>query len=389
MRPSAPLPTVAPWRRSRAPVCAALLLLLLGQGSSTAAQSQPRGPALNWVRLPGAESCIAPVELAERVEHRLERRVFVRMPDAIVVVEGQVAPAASGGFAAVVRVSDMQGNVYGARELALPDADCRRLDDVLALVIAVTIRGRGSSSGIALPPSIQAELDGLFGEESSELDPAALPPRAESEPNASTAPARDSPRQDGAEPQRAPPAPAPERGLQLGLGAGFTAVTGLQHDGTIGPAAHLRLGLPQIGSAVLSAAFGLSQEQVVSDAMRGDGTLIFQPVLLALALCGPDLNALSSFVALCAHVAIGQLRAEAVGFVENGSASEPWFELGPEASVRVPVLGPLYLRFLVRMAVRLGPPRFAYRRLDGDVSEAHRVSQLGVGGELALGVDLF
>jgi len=387
MRPSAPLHTVAPRRGSRITACAALVLL--AQGSSAGAQSQPRGPALNWVRLPGAESCIAPVELAERVEQRLERRVFVRTPDAIVIVEGQVAPAASGGFAAVVRVSDTQGNVYGARELALPDADCRRLDDVLALVIAVTIRGRGSSSGIALPPSIQAELDALFGDESSEFDPATLAPRVEPPVKSGAVPIGD-PIRDGAEPPRpAPPARTPDRGLQLGLGVGFAGVSGLQPDGTIGPAAHLRVGLPRIGSAVLSAAFGFAQEHTASDPMRGDGTLTLQPLLFALALCGPDLNALSSSIALCAHVAAGLLHAEAHGFIDSRSITESWLELGPEASARVPVFAPVYLRLLLRMPVRLAPPAVAYRRLDGSTQQAHRVARVGVGGELALGVDLF
>jgi hypothetical protein len=151
----------------------------------------------------------------------------------------------------------------------------------------------------------------------------------------------------------------------------------------------VRLGLPRIGSAVLSSALGLPQEQTASDPLGGDGTLTLQPLLFALALCGPDLHALSSFVALCAHVAGGRLRAEADGFEASHTVSEPWLELGPEASARVPVLGPLYLRFLLRMPVRLTRPAFAYRRLDGSMPEAYRVAQVGFGGELSLGVDLF
>ena len=49
------------------------------------------------MRLPGADACVGPVELADRVERRLGRTVFVRANDAIVVIEGRIG-VAKGGF---------------------------------------------------------------------------------------------------------------------------------------------------------------------------------------------------------------------------------------------------------------------------------------------------
>src|SRR5262249_15622690 len=154
------------------------------------AQSAPSsGPSLSWVRLPGAEACIAQAELAAKIEARVGRPVFVRPADAIVLVEGRVAASAGGGFDAVIALSDRDGHGFGERALHLPDADCRKLDDVAALVITVILRG--GPSGLPLPDAIAHELEALFGDEPSELDPATLPPTAEPSPQAKSADQRD------------------------------------------------------------------------------------------------------------------------------------------------------------------------------------------------------
>lgn len=366
---------------------AVVLAMLLGaQAAPGAAQGARRGPALNWVRLSGAESCIAPVELGERVEQRLGRAVLVRIPDAIVVIEGQVAPTPTGGFAALIRVSDPSGDVYGAREIALEDGDCRRLDEMVALVVAVTIRNRGGS-GIPLPPEIAASLDALFEGEPAQLDPAELAAAPAAPAPAAAEPAEpvDTPAVDPAAVMAA------ERGSawQLGAGAGWLAATGLQPDPTLGPALHVRLGLERVGSAVLSASFGLVQRRTVRDPdFDPDGVLRLQPLQAALALCGPDWTALG--FALCGHAAVSVLQAEASGFaVEDGESSAAFVELGPEASLRAQLSSPVYLRLAVRVPVRLSRPEFAYTRRDATPGEAFRAARVGIAGELGLGVELF
>jgi hypothetical protein len=374
----------AVWCRSTRRRFAAALVACaaLGAGPAAAQLESQRGPALNWVRLPGAESCIGPVELAERVEQRLGRHVFAPMSAAIVVIEGFVSPR-PGGFGVALRVSNRDGVVYGSRELAVDERDCRKLDELAALVIAVTIHGQGGSSGIALPPEITAELDALFAGEPGELDPAALPPASET-PAASP-------------PQTPPPRPtptqmtAPQRAVSFGVGAGLAVVTGLQPSGTLAPVAHLALRDRSLGALVLSGSIGLPSHESVEDPPLATGTLTFRAIELALAVCAPELSASFSAVDLCVTAGGGWLRAGASGFAAySGHATKPWFEVGPEASVRSFLAGPLYVRLAGRLPVRLSRPRFEYySRRDARRVTAFAVDAVGVGAELALGIDFF
>jgi len=85
------------------------LAALVDPASAQDAAPMKTGPALNWTRQPGAESCIASVELAARIEARVRKKIFVAAPEAIVAVEGYVAPDPSGGFRATIAMSDGQG----------------------------------------------------------------------------------------------------------------------------------------------------------------------------------------------------------------------------------------------------------------------------------------
>ena len=75
-----------------------LSIVALSAGRAGAEPAPERGPALNFVREPGAEACIASVELAQLIEARLGKPVFVAAPNAVVVIEGSVRPLAEGGF---------------------------------------------------------------------------------------------------------------------------------------------------------------------------------------------------------------------------------------------------------------------------------------------------
>ncbi len=79
-------------------VCASLL-------APTAAAAQSR-PALGWVRLPDAESCISPQALATIVEARVGHRVFVAPAVADLAIEARVERLTSpDAWRAVVRAS--------------------------------------------------------------------------------------------------------------------------------------------------------------------------------------------------------------------------------------------------------------------------------------------
>src|SRR3954449_1410826 len=81
------------------------------------AEEGKRTSSLAWVRLDGAESCIAGSALARSVEERLRRKVFVSASDADISVEGSIGPAAKGGFRAVLRVTAKDGTILGTREV--------------------------------------------------------------------------------------------------------------------------------------------------------------------------------------------------------------------------------------------------------------------------------
>jgi hypothetical protein len=103
-----------------------------------------RTSALSWTRLAGAESCIAPRELAREVERRLGRSVFVSAAQADVTVEGRVEPRAPG-FRATIRLLDGEGSPLGTRELESADASCAELGAPLSLAMALMIDPDGGA----------------------------------------------------------------------------------------------------------------------------------------------------------------------------------------------------------------------------------------------------
>jgi hypothetical protein len=132
-------------------VAAILGVVLAGALGARAAQAEVprRTSALSWTRLAGAESCIAPRELARSVEQRLGRSVFVSAAHADVTVEGTAEPAASG-FRATIRLLDGDGETLGTRQLETGDASCAALSAPLALAMALMIDPEASAP--APPP---------------------------------------------------------------------------------------------------------------------------------------------------------------------------------------------------------------------------------------------
>lgn len=150
---------------------------MAGLGLAPTAAARPPQPGLNWVRLPGAETCINAHAMAQGVEQRLGRPVFGPASEADLFVDGVAEATSPSGYRVRLWISDRAGRVLGQRSLATERGDCRELDQGLTLVIAVTLYPTSelSGGGIALAPEVSAEFDALFRDEPSELDPAALP----------------------------------------------------------------------------------------------------------------------------------------------------------------------------------------------------------------------
>src|SRR5690349_8115883 len=99
------------------------------------------GLGFNWVRLPGAESCIGAGELMQRLEARAGRIMFVRAGEATLSLDGYVQPVAGPphGWAVTLEVSDAQGKVLGHRDLGvLEGEDCSVVAQAAELIFDLT-----------------------------------------------------------------------------------------------------------------------------------------------------------------------------------------------------------------------------------------------------------
>jgi hypothetical protein len=91
------------------------------------AAAAARRSSLSWVRGEGAETCIGTRALAEAVEKRLGRSVFVSAAKADISVEGMVERK-DAPWRAIVTVADADGNILGTRELTSEEEACASLD---------------------------------------------------------------------------------------------------------------------------------------------------------------------------------------------------------------------------------------------------------------------
>jgi hypothetical protein len=135
----------------RALAAAAVALALALPGRALAADA--RSSSLSWVRLPGAESCTGGRALAQAVEKRLHRPVFISTALAEVAVEGTIARSIQpDGWRAKITIADDKGRELGSRELFSEAPLCGAMDADLALVIAVMIDPDAAMS----PPAAEA-----------------------------------------------------------------------------------------------------------------------------------------------------------------------------------------------------------------------------------------
>lgn len=113
---------------------------------------------LVWERGIGASECLDAADLTARVEARLQREVFVEEGADLRVV-GRIEARPAGGF--LVRlVLELDGAEIGTREITSDRSECHRLDESLAVVLALFVDVSRDDIALALPnePS-QAAVD--------------------------------------------------------------------------------------------------------------------------------------------------------------------------------------------------------------------------------------
>lgn len=368
----------------------ALAWLAACAASTALAQQAPpkTGPALNWTRQPGAESCIASVELAERIEARVKKKIFVAAPEAIVAVEGYVAPDPSGGFRASIALSDGQGVLYGSRELTTK-GECGELTDGLVFVIAVTLRPQSGAGGIELPENVANALDALFGAEPTEPDPSAFP----SEPARASQPPDTGDRAHTREPtairERAEAEPTSAVYLEV-IGA---AQLGLQPVGSFGAGLGARLQTARVGSFSVHGVLFVQTTRTVKDRTGPsaiESETEFTAQLVALGYCAPALLQ-SSTLALeaCAAGRLGSMSAQGVSFSSNSSRAQAFGALGLGARLAWSPSEQITLALSVGPELHLGQPRFVYVAKDGETADVYKAGLLGAAAELSAGFALF
>lgn len=110
--------------------------------------------SLNWVRLPGAESCVTARALAESIERRLQRTVFVSNSQGDLAVEGRIERT-NERWIATVAITRANGESLGARTLTSEAPQCHALDESIELVLLLAIDPDALSRAvptIAQPP---------------------------------------------------------------------------------------------------------------------------------------------------------------------------------------------------------------------------------------------
>jgi hypothetical protein len=358
--------------------------IVFGPVSAAAARDLEHGVALNWVRQPGAEGCITAAELARRVEHRLERTIFVVDEIAALSVDGAVQPVAPG-FSVRLALSDRDGRVLGERVVQSAETDCRALDEAVVLIIAVTLfpqRLLAAGGGMSLEIGTERLLQELFRDEPTELDWKELEPNTELEPDSApdavvvgVAPANT----------RLASAHWIERERErplLSLAAGALMTAGYLPG--LAPGIELVFTLSPATVWPLRLAASYLPEQTVPASMLGSGTTSFGVSQAALGACPWQMgNVLHA--QLCAGAALGVLRTTSRAYARGGSErSDLMFDAQAQFDLQWRVLTHIVLQLGAGLALPFIQRRYAYQGLDGQSQPLFRTTQLT--GRLSLGL---
>jgi hypothetical protein len=311
--------------RVRAAIGVLLAAALSAPDAARAADPGPRTSSLSWVRLAGAESCAGVRDVADAVERRLGRPVFEAPARADRALEGRIERASpSGGWRAVITLSDEHGVIRGTRELHTDEPDCRALDDSIALALALMIDPDAALS--PLPPRAPPPVP----------PPPALPP---------------APRCDPVPPP--PPPPPPARPWRAGAQVGFTVGLGMLPRAGAGVAMRLHVVPPRGPAFEVGGTIWIEQ----TDTPAGKLGATFDLAYGSLSICPVALGDGATTFFACAGAQLGSLRAAGIGFDHVLHQEQPIVDVTAEAHVRRALVGPLFAALGLGLVV----PTFRYR----------------------------
>lgn len=291
------------------------VILAISLSSYARTAAAPLRPALHWVRGQGAEACIDPIELAQRVEV-LTGPVFVAPASAQLALAGDIVRTKEG-FRVRLVSSGVDGVLTGERVLTLRAGSCRQLDTAIAFVLALMLDPELSAAD--LPSDVLAQLAEETPPEQtllSELLQSPPQPHHPLEPTRATAKKRVLEPLSGqssgvaVEPHGAP-------------GTRYLAAAAGSVDGHFLPAwapgARAAIGIERgLGLLIVSGKFA---SDVGSQRLSGDARASFRVVEFDGAAC-PTLGSWRNFSSrACLHASIARLQAEGIGFDRNRRAT--------------------------------------------------------------------
>jgi hypothetical protein len=371
----------------------ALWTLSLGGALALApAQLQAQsGLGLNWVRLPGAESCISASDLMNRIEARAERVLFVRAGEAALSIDGYVQPVAGppAGWAVTLEVSDAEGHVLGHRDLGvLAGPDCTVVAGAALLIFDLTVDPDGVlDTGIPLSPDTRRLLDQLLKRD--EIDPkpdelpvhhdqsAAPPPGRVAAPGK---PARQ--REPEREPEPAPPlatTPASPTWLHLSALGSFGELPGVAWG--LG----VRATLPTTQGWLVELSLSAFPERPEPLEHAAGAEAGFSAQLGALALCPLRPTAA---LALCAGAEYGRQAIAPSGLAGPAEpADKALVNVLAYGLLRADLLGPLSVRASAAVVAPLLRNDYRYTAQPGE-QRLFRMAPVAVRAEVGLGLGL-
>lgn len=370
--------------------CAATLCCAASAGFAQAAARG--GLGLNWVRLAGAEQCIASVDLMNRIEQRAGRILFVRSGDAVLTLDGYVRPASAPegtapstdgkpyGWAVTFEVSDAHGKVVGRRELGvLVGGDCSVVTRASELIFDLLLDPDGVlDAGFPLEPATQRLLDELLHGEPMELDPATLPKTA-SAPERSPAALPPPPPQ----PIETPAAQSYEYEEPVTLDIAGVAMLGTLPSLAAGAALHVTI--PTRTGWTFELGLLTFAEQTVSASLESQGEARLSQQSGSLLLCPPRWLPM---LLLCAGGEYGRQSVSASGFRgEREASGRDLFDVIAQGTLRVNLLSWWFVRASVAALLPLLRHDYVYDSRDGD-QRLFQIAPVAGRAELGLGLHI-
>jgi hypothetical protein len=290
------------------------------------AAASPRSVALSWENDP---ACLGREALSRSIEGALGHTVFHASEPPSATVEGKATRVARGYEARIVLRT---GETISAEKTLFTEGKCDRLDDAVAVVIALMIDALGEPAAPALPP-----------------EPAPLLTIPET-------PARPP----------APPAPG-EPALRLALGTAVGASWGLL------PATAARASLRgQIDAARLpSLVVGVHGHAPRTVLDAGSGLTLSGWSAEAL-VCPLSVASERLMAGGCGGLGGGWLSASPISLVAASGRSSRLLHASLGGSLGARLAGPLWLSLGVDLWAPLWRDRFGLRERDGTFVELHR-----------------